>query len=376
MQSLPSNAHFRIGGVPEHFNAPWHLANDRGLFKARNLNVDWVNYPGGTGAMVSALHSGEVDVAILLTEGIFKDIALTVHKRKTDVSANSDSEKNNPKLFGVYVASSLCWGVHTSTGEHHDAINSVNDLKEKRFAVSRLTSGSHLMTFVLADQLGWEPTENELRFEIVGNLNGARSSLKNDESDGFLWEKFTTKHLCDDGEFKRVGEVYTPWPCFSIAVRSEVLADAERVANLKSVLEIVQSVAFEFKENANNRTVEHVSEIYNNTEADAAEWLATVEWACEPKIKTEMLEKVGQTLVDVGVLPKTVVDALDFEGDLVGAGAEVVPTKAITKSVSDLWVKEGVCCGCGCCGCEERLLMPPVSRSDDSYFRMLYGTVF
>ena len=58
-----------IGGVPEHFNLPWKLANDYGLFKKSNVDFNWQFYSAGTGAMVKALEANELDVAILLTEG-------------------------------------------------------------------------------------------------------------------------------------------------------------------------------------------------------------------------------------------------------------------------------------------------------------------
>lgn len=34
----------------------------------------------------------------------------------------------------------------------------------------------------------------------VGTLDGAREAMGKDEIDAWLWEKFTTKHLVDNGE--------------------------------------------------------------------------------------------------------------------------------------------------------------------------------
>ncbi len=33
----------RVGGVPEHFNMPFHLAQERGLFAKHNVEVEFVN---------------------------------------------------------------------------------------------------------------------------------------------------------------------------------------------------------------------------------------------------------------------------------------------------------------------------------------------
>ena len=65
---------FKIGSVPEHFMLPWHLAMENGDFQAKDLSVQWQDYPGGTGAMMSDLRDGLLDIAIALTEGVVSDI--------------------------------------------------------------------------------------------------------------------------------------------------------------------------------------------------------------------------------------------------------------------------------------------------------------
>ena len=47
----------RIGGVPEHFNLPWHLALEARRFEALGIEVTWRDYPGGSGAMAKALRA-------------------------------------------------------------------------------------------------------------------------------------------------------------------------------------------------------------------------------------------------------------------------------------------------------------------------------
>ena len=64
-----------LAGVPEHFNLPWHLAYEEGVFEDVGIDLDFVDHPGGTGAMSQALKNGEVDLALLLTEGAVKFIA-------------------------------------------------------------------------------------------------------------------------------------------------------------------------------------------------------------------------------------------------------------------------------------------------------------
>ena len=63
-----------IGGVPEHFNLAWYLGLKHGEYKDAGINLRWKDYFGGTGAMNKGLRDGDIDMAVILTEGIVKDI--------------------------------------------------------------------------------------------------------------------------------------------------------------------------------------------------------------------------------------------------------------------------------------------------------------
>lgn len=43
----------RVGGVPEHFNYPFHIGMERGFFLKHGIDVEWTDIGKGTGAMVS-----------------------------------------------------------------------------------------------------------------------------------------------------------------------------------------------------------------------------------------------------------------------------------------------------------------------------------
>ena len=132
-------------------------------------------------------------MALALTEGLVTDL-----------------HRGNPsKLLGTYVSTPLTWGVHVSAGS---ALKSMADLgPDVRYAISRMGSGSHLMACVDAHSRKLDPSS--LALEVVGSLDGARQSLRAGQADVFLWEKYTTKFLVDSGEWRRIGEVPTPWPC-------------------------------------------------------------------------------------------------------------------------------------------------------------------
>ena len=64
----------KIAGVPEHFNLPWHLCLENKEFETQNIDLQWTDVPEGTGKMCQMLRDGETDIAVILSEGIVKDI--------------------------------------------------------------------------------------------------------------------------------------------------------------------------------------------------------------------------------------------------------------------------------------------------------------
>jgi ABC-type nitrate/sulfonate/bicarbonate transport system substrate-binding protein len=278
---MSSPVTFTVGGVPEHFNLPWQLALKKGAFEKQSLDIRWKEYPGGTGAMTKDLRSGVLDVAVLLTEGIVSDIC----------------QGNPSRIIAPYVVSPLIWGIHVPAASEFEA---VEELEGKRFAISRFGSGSHLMAFVHAQQRGWNPKALEL--VLIGDLNGARESFRKAESDAFMWEKAMTQPLVDQGEFRRVGECPTPWPCFVIAARREVIDNQPEA--LGRMLEVIRQESQAFKNSPD--VVALVGEHYGIQPTDVSAWLAHTQWANGEGLSPDLLQHVMQTLLELEIIPQLV----------------------------------------------------------------------
>jgi ABC-type nitrate/sulfonate/bicarbonate transport system substrate-binding protein len=207
-----------IGGVPEHFNLPWHLAIENNKFSDKGINLKWTDIHGGTGAMCKALRNKSIDIALVLTEGIIKDII----------------NGNDAKLIKFYVKSPLLWGIHVGFESN---FSSFKELENAKIAISRYGSGSHLMAIVNAFEQGFNV--DNLDFKIIKNLNGGIEALKNKKADYFLWEHFTTKPYVYNKTVRRIGNIGSPWPCFVIAVRNEVLKDKKKA--IKKLLKLLTS---------------------------------------------------------------------------------------------------------------------------------------
>lgn len=243
----------KIGGVPEHFNLPWRLAIEENAFRDLGVKLHWSDMGGGTGQMVRGLENKSIDIAILLTEGITKAVL----------------EGLDAKIIQVYVTTPLHWGIHVP---YQSNIQKMNDLKDQVFAISRKGSGSHLMSFVKADQEGWDTSK--LKFNVIGDIYGGLWALENNEAQAFLWEKYTTFPYTEQKKCRYIDEVATPWPCFVIAVRTEIYEKYK--TELKGVCEIVNRKAKQVKND--DDTVEVISWRYNLRSDQVSKWLNETDW--------------------------------------------------------------------------------------------------
>ncbi|WDO12151.1 substrate-binding domain-containing protein [Flavobacterium sp. WW92] len=268
----------KIAGVPEHFNLPWHLCIENGEFESQGIDLQWTDVPEGTGKLCQMLRNGETDIAVILTEGIIKDIVAG----------------NPSKIVQVYVQSPLIWGIHVDAASDYKTLS---DLKDTKAAISRIGSGSQLMAYVNAHNQGWK-TES-LQFEIVNTIDGAVEALSNGTADYFMWERFMTKPLVDKGTFRRIADCPTPWPCFVIAVRNEILENDP--GSIEILLDVINQTTEEFKDIPSiDKTL---SSRYNQKIEDIREWLSLTEWSQKP-LDNKTLNNVQNQLLELSLIDK------------------------------------------------------------------------
>lgn len=272
-----SNSVFKVGGVPEHFNLPIHLAIESGMFEQSGITVEWKDFGDGTGAMTKALREGECDICLLLTEGIITDII----------------NGNPSKIVSGYVKSPLTWGIHTIVDNPDD----LNDLRfGEKIAISRKGSGSHLMPIVDALMTGESIAEDQ--FVIIKDIHGALKSLDSKETSVFYWEKYTTKPYVTKGQLKRIGEFISPWPCFMIAARNEVIESNPK--ELDAFLKVVNKSCELFMQNPD--APKQVSERYGLELRDAKYWFHGTEWATNSWVSDKTLTSVVFALKEAGII--------------------------------------------------------------------------
>ena len=265
----------KIGGVTEHFNLPWNLAAEQNKFQQAGLDLNWKFFPGGTGVMTEALRTGELDLAILLTEGF--------------ISAAAKGLK--AKIVKEYITSQLGWGIFTGA---QSQFYSVYNRLPKKYAISKLGSGSHLMALIHAEQRG-EKISGEDLIEIK-SMDGAMSSLSKNETQIFYWEKYTTKPFVEDGTVRMVGEFSAPWSSFLIVARDNVL-QTKRSA-IQKILKVINEESAHFV--SSPQTVRLLQERFKLSEADAYTWLLSTVWSSDYTVRLRGLENAKQALLKIG----------------------------------------------------------------------------
>jgi sulfonate transport system substrate-binding protein len=267
----------RVGGVPEHYNAPIHRALEQ------MSGIEWISFPSGTGAMLDSLDKGEIDLAILLTEGVCKH-ALTTGRSK---------------IVGTFVDNPLPWGVHVkSDGLVTDMEYLNSHIASLTFGISRFGSGSHLMAIVHAARLSGSPIPN---FKVVDTMKGAREAMDKGEIDVFLWDITTADVYARDGTWKVIGTVSGDWPAFVFATNTNI--DDSTTRAISTFIDNVRREADRLMHDLNG-SAEYLIDKFKISEKQAMEFLETIRWNAIQEISQDAVSRVIKTLTGAGIVEK------------------------------------------------------------------------
>jgi len=235
----------------------------------------------------------KLEFAILVTEGAIFDIV-----------------KNDQfKIVQLYVESPLQWGIHVSSRTHYQ---SLEDIRGKKIAISRYGSGSHIVSFLLAEQEHWNI--ESLQFVVVNDLVGAREALQRGDADIFLWEKVMTQPYVDNGEFRRIGVISPPWPSFVLAVRNDILLNYAK--EVKVILDEIKKISSEMMQNKGEELIQALVERYQLPSDHVRQWLEHIIWSTEGTVSDVMLENVMDTLLRLKLIEeKKDVKYISYQGN-------------------------------------------------------------
>jgi len=262
-----------VGGVPEHFNLPWQQAIVHDAFAAVGVNLAWTYYSGGTGALTEALQSGDLDLAILLTEGY--------------LSARSNGLE--ARIVKVYIDTPLIWGIYSANPNVHSVGGG-----EGKYAISRFGSGSHLMAMIHAEQRKEVLTHNQ--FAVVNSLDGAMNALSAGEADYFYWEKFMTRPYVQSGTVRLIGEFSAPWSSFLVVASEKAIG--RKSWSIRAALDVMNARCKAFP--ADKESLDALITRFHMSVVEARQWLSDTHWNTGYRMPADQLERARKALSGVG----------------------------------------------------------------------------
>ncbi|KAJ3287706.1 hypothetical protein HK104_008481 [Borealophlyctis nickersoniae] len=286
----------RLGCVPEHFSSPIYRAIAQGAFESAGVRCELVNCPSGTGEMVKALTEDRIDVAIALTEGLVAALA---------------NGANAFKLVGTYTASPLTWSIATNPSRYNPAERekgSWESLRGARIGISRFGSGSHIIPFCLAQNMGWlgqtGTDKPPFEFIVLNDLKGLREGIRDATIDAFLWERIMTKPYYDSGELHHLSNITPKWPAFMFAASQKILAQVP--AAVSTLLRVISAATAEFMGDAlqSGESISYVGDRFREiSEEDVRVWFKSVEYAKDAsEVSSQVIDRCVDVLRSAGVI--------------------------------------------------------------------------
>ncbi|KAJ2863756.1 hypothetical protein GGI22_001880 [Coemansia erecta] len=230
--------------------------------------------------MIKRLASGELDIAICVTEGLVAGIA-----------SNRDL-----RLFGTYVDSALPWAISVAADAKH---SSIDDLAfGARFGISRAGSGSEVMAKYTASAYEWKTPPTMV---VLGDVHGLVKGVQKGDADAFMWERTTMQRHYAANEVRYLGTVRPPWPAFSLGASAQfVRANSDRIRSLLATMGRVER-AFMDSAWADQRTQYVCSQLGYSPE-DAQQWAAYVRYNEGGSVDESKIQAVVDALVRAGVM--------------------------------------------------------------------------
>ena len=102
--------------------------------------------------------------------------------------------------------------------------------------------------------------------------------------------------LVDSGEWSRVAEVPTPWPCFAVVCTPEIARQRQ-----DDVSEVLGSVYEKASRISSERYRRHRRGVSLKSD-DVAEWLTGVKWGPGVRMPSRVIDDCTRALLEAGVL--------------------------------------------------------------------------
>jgi len=111
-------------------------------------------------------------------------------------------------------------------------------------------------------------------FVLCKDLDGAREKLASGEADYFLWEKYMTSPLVQNGEFTMTSEVAAPWPAFVFVSQRGEPVGVDYSIFKDALIECVS----DYLQNSREELIDGIGAHFNLRKTETELWLNEVKY--------------------------------------------------------------------------------------------------
>jgi sulfonate transport system substrate-binding protein len=165
------------------------------------------------------------------------------------------------------------------------------------------------MSYLLCNKNGFDVSE--IDFVTIGGIDNLVESLENEECDIFLWEKFMLKQYVNLNKLEYVETIDTPWPCFMVACRNDVLEENEE--GVRGVLKGLFESSKLFKKER-EKSIKMIEEKCHLSNEDSEKWFDNVEFSKDGVIDVDVMKNAIDILNQVNVIQKEYKSFENFNG--------------------------------------------------------------
>jgi hypothetical protein len=109
----------------------------------------------------------------------------------------------------------------------------------------------------------------------------------------------------DKGLLKRIGKISTPWPCFVLAIRNEILET--RSSEIKTIINIINKQVGLFNNPLHyNQLINLYAERYDQDPVDINSWLSSTRWDTNKYITIKQMNVIQNKLLELNVIKSKV----------------------------------------------------------------------
>lgn len=280
----PPNVRLHVGSLPTLFAAPLHRATSAGRYANAGIMVVWErgrmlqSVPDATGAALSMLHAGLLDVVILPTEDAIAH------------AANS----SQVRICGTFVENPRTWGLHVSC----NASTAPPEADGSAVCGFQAGLGACAAAFALSRQRGCEQALRSHR-RTFDTLKMAKDAMCSGQVSYVIWETQYSQSLVDRDVWLVLQQVTTAWPSWLIVASREALHAKGNA--IRQFVEHSGVLCEEFKANPAAASA-YIAQRYSLPICKAETWVEDAFWSCVCEVEESTLTAPLECLRSLGVV--------------------------------------------------------------------------